>query len=189
MAAVLTVTSNPTRTSPVKRGKWILQNLLGAAPPPPPPDIPELDETSGNVATSLRERLEQHRADPNCAVCHSRMDPLGFALENFDPIGVWRQRDGAHLINASGTLPNGDTIRGATELKAVLMQRKEQFVRCLVEKMLIYALGRGLEYYDYCTVSAICEHVSQSNYRFFSMVQAIVNSNAFQMRRRKGEAP
>src|SRR5207253_2372675 len=155
-ASVLLVTSNPTRTSPVKRGKWILENLLGTPPPPPPPDAGELEEGKDAVLSgSLRQRMELHRKNPNCATCHQRMDPLGFGLENFDAIGAWRTRDGKFDIDSSGILPNGQAFKSPKELKAVLKTKEEDFRRCLAEKMLTYALGRGLEHYDKCAVDAI----------------------------------
>jgi hypothetical protein len=182
-ASVLTVTSNPTRTSPVKRGKWILENLFGTPPPPPPPDVPELEEAGAAVTGTLRERMEQHRANPNCAVCHNRMDPLGFGLENFDGVGGWRQMDGPHEIDASGELPGGEKFSGPGELKQILLARKDDFVRCLAEKLLTYALGRGIEYSDRCTVEDIALATQKQDYRFSSLVLAIVESDAFQKRR------
>jgi hypothetical protein len=187
-ASVLTVTSNPTRTSPVKRGKWILDNILGEPPPDPPPNVPQLDEDDEAVLSgSLRERLEQHRAKESCAVCHRKMDALGFALENFDAIGAWRTRDGKFQIDASGVLPDGQEFRGPAELKAILRDSsRDSFVRCLTEKMLTYALGRGLEYYDRCTVDRITKSLAKDHYRFSTLVMEIVKSDPFQKRRRKG---
>jgi hypothetical protein len=182
-ASVLTVTSNPTRTSPVKRGKWVLENLFGTPPPPPPPDVPELVEADAAVSGTLRERMEQHRANPNCAVCHVRMDPLGFGLENFDGVGGWRQMDGAHEIDASGELPGGQKFAGPGELKQILLARKADFVHCLGEKLLTYALGRGIEYSDRCTVDDIAGAAEEHEYKFSSLVLAIVESDAFQKRR------
>jgi hypothetical protein len=189
-ASVLAVTSNPTRTSPVKRGKWVLENILGTPPPPPPPNVPELEESREAALTgSLRERMEQHRNNADCASCHSRMDPLGFGLENFDAIGAWRTEDGNFKIDASGVLPGGESFDGPAGLRGVLLAKKEQFVRCLSEKMLTYALGRGLEYYDRCTVSDIAAAVERGEYKFSALVLAIVRSDAFQKRRGKGEMP
>ncbi len=183
-ASVLTLTSNPTRTSPVKRGKWILEQILGTPPPPPPPLVKELDEDDDAVAAAtLRERLEQHRADPACASCHEQMDPLGFALENFDAVGVWRERDGKFPIDASGTLPDGAFVNGPRDLKALLTQRPRDFARALAEKMLTYALGRGLEYYDYCALERIVAGVESADYRFSQLVLEISKSVPFQMRR------
>lgn len=182
--SVLTVTSNPTRTSPVKRGKWILEELLDMAPPPPPPNAGDLKDDGKAVATgSLRQRMEQHRANPSCASCHTLMDSLGFALENFDAIGAWRDRDGAFAVDASGTLPDGASFRGPRELKQVLMQKKDDFVRCLAGKMLTYALGRGLEPYDRCAVDGICESLAKADFKFSALIRAIVESDPFQKRR------
>ena len=185
-ASILTLTSNPTRTSPVKRGKWILEQLLGAPPPPPPPDVPELEDREIE-ATSLRERLEKHRVNPACASCHKRMDPLGFALEHYDAIGAWRDRDGLFPIDASGTLPDGTFFDGAGELSEILAEkRREDFVRALTEKLMTYGLGRGLEYHDVCTVDRIVEAMESAEYRFSNLVLEIVRSAPFQMRRSRG---
>jgi len=181
--SILTLTSNPTRTSPVKRGKWILENLLGEPPPPPPPDVPELDDEQRMLTGSVRQQLEQHRANPACAVCHQQMDELGFALENFDPIGGWRLFDGPHQINPSAELPSGEKFSGPNELALLLRRTKHlEFVRCLAEKLLTYALGRGLEYYDKCAVDKIVEKVAEHDFRFSAMVIAIVESEPFQKR-------
>ena len=182
-ASVLTVTSNPTRTSPVKRGKWVLEQLLGAPPPPPPPNIPELEADDRKLTGTLREQMEQHRANPSCAACHSTMDPLGFAFENYNAIGAWREKDGEHDINAAGELPGGQQFSGPTGLKEVLLARKDDFTKCLVEKMLIYALGRGMEYYDRPTLSRIAKTVADNDYRFSSLVVEIVKSEPFVNRR------
>lgn len=180
-ASVLTVTSNPTRTSPVKRGKWILENVLGTPPPPPPPDAGELKEDA-ELKGSLRERMEQHRAKASCAVCHQRMDPLGFGLENFDGIGRWREKDGPFAIDASGTLPGGKSFQGPAELKATLKTKSDLFTRCLAEKMLTYALGRGLEWYDKPAVDKIATDLAKDDYRFSTLVVGIVKSDPFQLR-------
>ena len=178
-ASILTVTSNPTRTSPVKRGKWVLDNLLGAPPPPAPPDVPELQR--GRLVGTLRERMEQHRADPSCAACHRVMDALGFALENFDGIGLWRDRDEGSPIDASGELPDGSRFTGFGELRQVLLaQHRNDFVRCLAEKMLTYALGRGMEYYDKCTIDEIVAFLEENNDRFAYLILGIVRSDPFQ---------
>lgn len=177
--SVLTVTSNPTRTSPVKRGKWVLDNLLNTPPPPPPPNIPELEK--GQLTGTLRERLEQHRDNPACAACHNMMDPLGFALENFDAVGRWRTRDGNEEIDSSGILPDGTEFSGASELRDVLASKqKELFVRCLSEKMLIYALGRGTEYYDKCAIDQIVSEVQDRGNLFAYLILAIIESDPFQ---------
>ncbi|MDR3638660.1 MAG: DUF1592 domain-containing protein, partial [Isosphaeraceae bacterium] len=187
-ASILTITSNPTRTSPVKRGKWILEQILGTPPPPPPPDVPELKEDQAVAATgSLRQRMEQHRANPNCASCHARMDPLGFGFENFDAIGAWRDKDGNFPIDASGTLPSGQSFRGVRELKAVLQSRQREFTRCLAEKLLTYATGRGLEYYDRCAVDRVVEATVRDKGKFSRLVLEVVQSDPFQKRRGSSE--
>ncbi len=183
-ASVLTVTSNPTRTSPVKRGKWVLEQLLGEPPPPPPPNVPELpNDEQAAAGASLRERLEIHRRNPSCANCHAKMDPLGFALENFDAIGAFRTKDGPFEIDASGELPGGQKLQGAKELKSILKEKKETFARCLTEKMLIYALGRGLEYYDRPTVDRVTAALTENDYRFSTLIVEIVRSEPFRLRR------
>lgn len=186
-ASVLTITSNPTRTSPVKRGKWVLENLLAEPPPPPPPNVPPLIEgKEAATSASLRERMEKHRQDPLCASCHAQMDPIGFSLENFDGVGAWRDRDGAFPIDASGRLPGGDRFSGADGLRSLLAsKRKEQFLRCMAEKMLTYALGRGLEYYDRCALETIVAQMERQDCRFSALIEAVVNSVPFQ--RRRGE--
>jgi len=186
-AAILTVTSNPTRTSPVKRGKWILENLFAAPPPPAPPNVPELPEGTERepLVGTLRERMERHRADPGCAACHRLMDPLGFGLENYDPVGAWRTTDGEADIDASGGLPDGRTFQGPGELKALLRERQDDFRRCLAEKLLTYALGRGLEWYDACAVERIATACRSGGDAFSALVTEIVKSPAFRQR----EAP
>jgi hypothetical protein len=181
--SVLTVSSYATRTSPVLRGKWILENLLNAPPPTPPADVPNLDETQIGTAASMREQLTAHRRDPTCAVCHKRMDPLGFGLESFDAVGKWRTRDGNFPIDARGTLPDGNEFDGALELRGILAAQREAFARCLTSKLLTYALGRGLEKYDSLTVRRIAGRLPQADYRFSALVLEIVNSAPFQYRR------
>jgi hypothetical protein len=182
----LTLTSNPTRTSPVKRGKWILEQILGTPPPPPPPAVPELSEKAEAVqAASLRQRLEQHRADPNCSSCHNIMDPIGFAFENFDGIGAWREKDGSFAIDPAGVLAEGQAIRGVDELKKVLLERKEEFYRSLATKVLTYGLGRGVEYRDRPALEEITRATSEGGGRFSAMILAIVKSDPFG--RRRGE--
>lgn len=180
-ASLLTVSSYSTRTSPVLRGKWILENLLNQPPPPPPPGVPPLNEASVGESVSLRQEMEKHRENTVCASCHSRMDPLGFGLENFNAIGAWRANDGKLPVDASGTLPDGTSFRGAEELKAILLNDKTDFVDCLSEKLLIYALGRGLERYDRPALRQISAGVAQGDYRFSALVLNIVNSLPFQM--------
>lgn len=183
-ASILTATSNPTRTSPVKRGKWILENILGTPPPPPPPDVPDLNEgKQAELAGSLRQRMEQHRAKPICASCHQRMDPLGFGFENYDAIGAWRTADGKFAIDPSGELPGGKTFKGPAELKGILKARKDAFARCLAEKMLTYALGRGLESYDRRSVDGVAAALAKGDYKFTGLVVAIVESEPFLKRR------
>ena len=183
-ASILTVTSNPTRTSPVKRGKWILENILGTPPPPPPPEVPELDTSSGAALTgTLRQRMEKHRENPNCAVCHAKLDPLGFGLENFDGIGAFRQMDGKFKIDPAGELPDGSKFSGPAELRKVLVAKADLFRRNLAEKMLTYALGRGLEWYDRCTVDDIVAGLKKGNDRFSALAVAVAQSDAFQKRR------
>lgn len=180
--AVLSLSSYATRTSPVIRGKWVLENLLGAAPPPPPDDIPALLEADLGTAASLRQRLEQHRADPACAACHSQMDPIGFGLENFDAAGAWREKDGQFDVDSTGTLPDGRTFTGAKGLKQILLSQSHAFTQNFSEKLLTYALGRGLERADRALVGQISGNAARQHYRFSSLVSSIVNSPAFQMR-------
>jgi hypothetical protein len=188
-ASVLTITSNPTRTSPVKRGKWVLENLLAAPPPPPPPEVPPLNESqAASASASLRQRLEQHRDNPMCASCHAQMDPIGFGLEHFDGTGAWRERDGAFPVDARGRLVSGESFDGASELSALLATiKRDQFARCVAERMLTYALGRGLEHYDQCALNQITAGASRHGHRFSSLVLEVVKSVPFQMRRGEGE--
>jgi hypothetical protein len=182
-ASVLTVSSYPTRTSPVLRGKFLLENVLNAPPPPPPAVVPPLDDTTVGVARSLRTQLEQHRADPVCASCHRRMDPLGFSLENYDAIGRWRVEDGKFPIEPGGELPNGRTFAGPAGMKALLRENMPEFTRGLAEKMLTYALGRGVEPYDTATLRDLVRQTAAQEYRFQALVGAIVRSVPFQRRR------
>jgi hypothetical protein len=181
-AGILTLTSYSTRTSPVLRGKWILDTILNSPPPPPPPSVPELDEAEADQSVSLREQLEAHRQDVACSSCHARMDPLGFGLEHFNAIGAWRQQDGRHAVDASGTLPGGRSFRGHGQLKEILLEDRNVFVQGLAEKMLIYALGRGLERYDRPALRSITTEIATNEYRFSELVLGIVNSLPFQMR-------
>ncbi len=190
--SILSVTSQPNRTSPVVRGKWILENILGVSPPAPPPDVPELDEPE-RVATAvtMRARMAAHRANPACASCHRMMDPLGLALENFDQAGRWRvveesfdSRSASFVpIDTSGVLPDGTTFEGAIGLRSVLVGRSDRFVATMTEKLLTYALGRGLEFYDMPAVRAIAREAARDDHRFSSLVLGVVNSMPFQMRR------
>jgi hypothetical protein len=182
-ASVLTVSSYPNRTSVVIRGKWVLENLLNAPPPPPPPDVPGLDEKGVGVTASLRQQMEAHRANAVCASCHTKMDPLGFGLENFNAIGKYRTKDGTFPIDASGTLPDGRKFTSAVELENVLASQPQAFAECITEKMLTYALGRGLERYDKPAVRSIIDKLAAEDYKFSVLVRGIVNSMPFQMRR------
>ena len=179
-AGTLALTANPTRTSPVIRGKWVLEQILGTPPPPPPPNVEELEESREAAATaSLWERLEIHRSQAECAVCHAKMDPIGFAFENFDAVGAWRELDGPFPIDASGELPDGRRFNGHKELIAIL-KTEETFPRTVVEKMLTFALGRGLEYYDKCATDEILAAAKKADFRFSDLVIAIVISDPFQ---------
>ena len=181
-ASILTLTSNPTRTSPVKRGKWIMENVLGTPPPDPPADIPDLAVTQ-KVAPDLplRKQLEIHRQDASCAVCHREMDTLGLGFENFDAIGRWRIKSGDQLIDPAGVLPDGKKFDSPLELVAILRSRGKRFVRAFAEKMLIYALGRGLTFYDRCAIDKIVDRVAEQEYRFSVLVTEIVKSEPFRM--------
>ena len=181
--SVLTVSSYATRTSPVLRGKWILENRHTAPPPEPPPDVPNLDEVTIGTTAALREQLEAHRKNPTCASCHRRMDPLGFGLENFDAVGAWRTMDGKFPVDASGTLPDGRSFTGPEELRKILRADHQAFARAMTSKLLTYALGRGLERYDTPTVRHIASRLPRHNYRFSGLVLEIVNSLPFQSRR------
>jgi hypothetical protein len=182
-AGVLTISSYANRTSPVIRGRWVLENLVGSPPPPPPPDVPNLDEAKIGKTSSMREQLEQHRKNAVCASCHSRMDPLGFGLENFDAIGAWRVKDGDFVIDPSGTLPDGRSFSGPQGLKDVLKSAPNAFADTLTRKLMIYGLGRGLEPADDDAVKSIVKAVTADNYRFSSVILGIVNSEPFQKRR------
>ena len=183
-SGILMVTAYPTRTSPVLRGKWILESLLGAPPPPPPPGAGVFEEGSSvETPKSMRAQLEKHRANIACASCHSRMDPLGFALENYDPIGRFRTKDGDSPIDASGALPGGVEVNGPGDLKKVLLTRKDQFVDTMAQELLTYALGRGTEYYDMPAVRDIRRKTAADGYKFSALVLATVHSEPFQMRR------
>jgi Protein of unknown function (DUF1592)/Protein of unknown function (DUF1588)/Protein of unknown function (DUF1587)/Protein of unknown function (DUF1585)/Protein of unknown function (DUF1595) len=182
-ASVLTVSSYATRTSPVLRGKWVLDNILNAPPPDPPADVPRLDESKLGTSASLRQQMEAHRTNPTCASCHVRMDPIGFGLENYDAIGGWRTQDGKWDIDPAGALPDGRSFHGPEELKVILKQDKDAFAVGITEKLLTYALGRGLERYDKRSVKAIAAQLPSRDYRFSALVLEIVNSLPFQMRR------
>ena len=182
--SILTVTALPNRTSPVLRGKWVLENILGTPPPPPPPNVPPLAEGKDTARMTMRQRMEQHRANPVCASCHARMDPIGFAMENLNAIGGWRTTEGSanSPIDASGALPDGTQFRGAAELQKILLSRPELFVTTVTEKLLTYGLGRGVEYYDEPVVRSIMRDAARNNYRWSSLILGIVKSAPFQMR-------
>jgi hypothetical protein len=180
--SLLTITSYPNRTSVVLRGRWVLANLLGAPPPAAPPDVPALPEPGGERAPrSLRERMEVHRRAPACATCHRRMDPLGFALEHFDATGKWRTTSDGVAIDATAALPDGTRFDGVSGLRAMIASHQEDFVRTLSGKLLAYALGRGLEPYDYPVVRGISRNAAKSEYRWSAIVAGIVNSTPFSM--------
>ncbi|MSV34359.1 MAG: DUF1592 domain-containing protein [Bryobacterales bacterium] len=178
-ASVLAVSSYGNRTSVVLRGKWILENILNAPPPPPPANVPSLDEDAVGASASLRQQMEQHRKNATCATCHARMDPLGFGLENYDAVGAWRRMDGKFPIDSSGVLPDGRTFQGADGLKDILAGNRDAFAECLAEKMLTYALGRGVTREDQPTVRQIVSRMSSNDYRFSSLVDGVVNSPLF----------
>jgi hypothetical protein len=182
--SILTLTSYANRTSPVLRGKWLLENLLGAPPPPPPPDVPALQEAAaGHAEKPVRERLELHRANPGCAGCHKMMDPLGFALENFDAIGRWRTSDAGVPVDASGELVDGTKVDGPVTLSRAILAQRDNFVRTVTEKLLTYALGRGTEYYDQPTIRQITAAAAREDHRWSALIVGIVRSAPFLMRR------
>jgi hypothetical protein len=186
-ASVLTVTSGPTRTSPVRRGKWLLENVLGSPAPTPPPGVDDLKDDRGGKPATLRERLDRHRSHAECAACHARLDPLGFGLENFDAVGAWRDRDGELPIDASGTLPDGQAFQGPGALVTALAERPDDFARCLTQKLFTYGLGRSLGPADRSAVERVIRHAARNDYRFSSLVIALVRSDPFQMRRARAE--
>jgi mono/diheme cytochrome c family protein len=191
-ASVLTMTSNPDRTSPVKRGTWILENVLASPTPPPPADVPALEQAAAGTVkepVTVRGRLELHRSKPGCAACHAKIDPLGFALERFDVLGQYRDKDGKAPVDDAAELSNGQKFQGTDGLRKVLLGKKDQFTKCLTEKMLTYALGRGLGDHDGPTVDAIVAAMSKDNYRFQRLVFEVVRSSPFTMRRGTKETP
>ena len=186
--SILTVTSYPTRTSPVLRGKWVMETLLASPPPLPPANVPPLKENDGASApTSVRERLEQHRKNPVCASCHTRMDPLGFALENFDAIGKWRVRESNTRIDASGALADGTKFSTPAEFRKALLAQGEVFVAALTEKMMTYALGRPVTHYDMAAIRAIKREAASNEYRWSSIILGITKSVPFYMRTTAGQ--
>jgi len=180
--SVLTITSYANRTSPVLRGKWVLENLLSSAPPPPPPNIPSLKTEGAGKPLTLRDAMTAHRANPSCATCHARMDPIGFAMENFDAVGKWREVDAGRAIDTSGVFPDGTAFNGVGGLKQVLVKQSDQFVGTVAERLLMYAIGRNLQYYDQPSVRAIVREAAVSHYTMPSLVLAVVKSKPFQMR-------
>ncbi|QOY90545.1 DUF1592 domain-containing protein [Paludibaculum fermentans] len=182
-ASVLTVSSYPTRTSVVIRGKYVLQEILGAPPPPPPPDVPPLDEAAVGTSLSLRQQMEKHRSNAVCASCHSKMDPLGFGLENYDGIGKWRTMDGKFPVDSSGILPNGQSFTTPAEMRAVLKSQLPQFARCVIEKLMIYGLGRGMATPDRRVIDEIGKKLAADGYPFQTAIFEVVKSMPFQMRR------
>jgi len=189
-ASILTVTSYATRTSPTLRGKWLLENIFGAPPPPPPPNVPSLkDRGADGKILSVREQMEKHRASPVCASCHARMDPLGFALENFDAVGKWQTSSDNVPIDSSGVLPDGTKFQGPAELRKLLLNHPEEFATTVTEKLLTYALGRGIEYYDEPAVRKIVREAAPGGYRWGSIILGVINSTPFQMRAVVATAP
>lgn len=187
MGGVLTVTSNPTRTSPVKRGKWVLENILGSPPAPPPPNVPSLEDTQAKAeikAATQRELLALHRADPKCASCHSRMDPPGLAMEGFNAFGRVRAYESGRKIDPSGELATGETFSGVGDLKKALVEKhRMEFYRTITEKLMTYVLGRGVEYYDTPTVDEIVTELDRDNGRFSTLLLGVLESAPFQQRR------
>jgi hypothetical protein len=185
-ASVLTVTSNPTRTSPTKRGKWVLEQILGTPPPPPPPGVAQINDEKKLISgATIRKLMEEHRKNPMCAACHAKMDPIGFGFENFDAVGRWRTKDGSFDVDTTGTLPSGQSFKGATDLKKILLKDQPAFARALAEKLLTYGLGRGVESSDKCSIDAIVKKAGENDYRFESLLIAVIDSDPF--RKRKGE--
>jgi len=189
--SILTLTSYATRTSPVLRGKWILENILSAPPPPPPPNVPPLKTEANDTgkALTMRQAMMAHRANPVCASCHARMDPIGFAMDNFDAVGRWRDTDAGQAIDASGVLPEGTRFNGVAELKKALLRNPEQFVDAIAEKLLMYAIARNVQYYDRPAIRTIVRQAAASNYTFASLVLGVVKSAPFQMRKSQQEEP
>jgi mono/diheme cytochrome c family protein len=184
--SILLATSHADRTAPTLRGKWILENLLGTPPPKPPADVPPFEQTAGPTPRTIRERMEMHRANPQCASCHKTMDALGFTLENFNAVGAWRTRDAGFDVNAQGTMADGEATVGVAGLRAALLKRPDVFVETFTEKLMTYGLGRGLQYYDMPVLRGILRQAATDDNRFSAIVMGIVNSPAFQMRRKAG---
>ena len=176
------MTSYATRTSPVIRGKWILENILGLPVPPPPEDVPSLDESVISSDLSVRERLTRHRADASCAKCHNVIDPVGFSLENFDAVGRWRDQELGKPVDASGGMPDGSVFNGISGLESAILKRPGLFVRAMTERLMTFALGRGLEHYDGPAIRRVVQQAAKDDYRFSAIVLGIVRSVPFQMR-------
>jgi hypothetical protein len=181
--SIMMVTSYPNRTSPVLRGKFVLENLLGGPPPEPPPNVPALVEENDGKKLTMREAMAQHRENPACRVCHAAMDPIGFSLENYDAIGKWRLEFADQPIDASGLLPDGNTFDGPDGLRDLLLERPNELVGTITEKLLRFALGRSLEYYDMPQVRAIVRTAAEDDYRWSSVILGVIESTPFQMRR------
>src|SRR5260370_5590478 len=176
------MTAYANRTSPVLRGKWVMENILASPPPPPPPNVPPLKTESGSKPLTMRDAMIQHRANPVCASCHARMDPIGFSMENFDAIGRWRETDNGNPIDASGVLPDGLRFTGMAGLRKALLRHPGQFVNTVAEKLLMYAISRNIQYFDAPSVRAIVRDSAKNNYTLESLVLGVVKSPAFQMR-------
>jgi hypothetical protein len=184
-ASIMMVTSYPNRTAPTIRGKWVLEQLLGTPPPPPPPNVPSLKDDASVATMTMRQRMELHRANPSCAVCHRLMDPVGFALENFDGLGRWRETagPGTGKIDSSGVLPDGTKFGGPAGLRDILVSKRELFVDTVTERLLTYALGRGLEEYDRPVIRQIARLAAADDSRWSSIILGVIKSAPFQMRR------
>jgi hypothetical protein len=188
-ASIMSVTAYPNRTAPTIRGKWVLEQLLGTPPPPPPPNVPFLKEDEKHTKMTMRQRMEDHRTAPQCAVCHKKMDPIGFALDNFDGLGKWREfggDDGQEPIDSSGLLPDGTKFDGPVGLRDILLERKDLFVENFIERLLTYSLGRGVEQYDRPIIRKIARESAPNNYTWSSIILSIVKTKPFQMIQARG---
>jgi hypothetical protein len=185
MGSILSLTSHTSRTSPTLRGKWILDVIFGSPPPPPPANVSQIKDESqkGREVKTFREKLAMHAQSETCAACHRKMDPLGFALDNYNAVGVWREKNGDQPLDVTGELPTGETLNGAADLKRVILARSDEFTRNLTEQMLVYALGRELEFYDDCPVREIVAQMKTDRHRFSTLITGIVKSFPFQYRK------